>query len=65
MNEALSMPFWASVYRDYAVLFIMEHPYRTSLELFGRAEVSFGVEHRYPAISPNRTNRYRIYVTEK
>ena len=64
VNEALSMPFWASVYGDYAVLFIMEHPYRTSLNFSAGPEVSFGVEHRYPAISPNRTNRYRIYVTE-
>lgn len=64
VNEALSMPFWASVYGDYAVLFIMENPYRTSLNFSAGPEVSFGVEHRYPAISPNRTNRYRIYVTE-
>ncbi len=64
VNESLSMPFWASVYGDYAVLFIMENPFRTNLVFSGDSGVAFSAEHEYPAIAKNRTNRYRVYVAE-
>lgn len=64
VNESLSMPFWASVYGDYAVLFIMENPYRTDLVFTAEPAVAFAAEQRYPAIAPDRVSRYRIYVTE-
>lgn len=62
--EQLSMPFWASTEGEYAVLFIMEQPFRTNLNFTGTPSVSFSVSHEYPAIDENRSNSYRIYLTE-
>lgn len=62
--EQLSMPFWISRYEGYDVLFIMENPYRTELNFTAQPDLSFSVSHRYPEIDPEKTNTYRIYVTE-
>lgn len=62
--EQLSMPFWVSVSGDYTVLFIMEDPYRTRMQFAADPEITFSVTHEYPEIDENRTNRFRIYLTE-
>lgn len=62
--EKLSMPFWAAVYGDYAVLFIMEDPFCTTLEFRAQPDLAFGVRHEYPAIDREKTKRFRIYLTE-
>lgn len=62
--EHLSMPFWAAEYGDQAVMFIIEHPYRTNLNFETDAGISFAVSHEYPAIGETRTNRFRIYLTD-
>lgn len=62
--EQLSMPFWASVSGDYAVLFIMENPYRTSLSFSANGDLGFRVIHEYPEIDPDREKTFRLYLTE-
>lgn len=62
--EQLSMPFWASATGDYAVLFIMENPFRTQFNFAADQGVRFSVSHEYPAIDKDKTKRFRIYITE-
>jgi len=62
--EQLSMPFWASTAGEYAVLYIMEDPFRTQLEFQADSGLPFAVHHDYPAIDENRDQRFRIYVTD-
>lgn len=62
--EQLSMPFWISSNGEYCVLFIMENPYRTEMSFSAQPDLSFSVSHEYPEIEDNKTNSYRIYVTE-
>lgn len=62
--EQLSMPFWASSIGDYAVLYIMEDPYRTKLNFVSDPDIAFSVSHEYPEIDDNKTKRFRIYVTD-
>ncbi|MBS4929857.1 MAG: molecular chaperone GroEL [Clostridiales bacterium] len=64
VTEQLSMPFWISESDEYCVLFIMENPYRTHMEFSAQPELSFSVSHEYPEIDTEKTNSYRIYVTE-
>ncbi|MBS6645553.1 MAG: molecular chaperone GroEL [Clostridiaceae bacterium] len=62
--EQLSMPFWAAVNGDHAVLYIMEHPFRSSLVFAEEEPVQFGLSHRYPEIDPEKENSFRIYLTD-
>lgn len=62
--EQLSMPFWASSQGDYAVLFIMENPFRTALNFDKSDTVSFLLNHSYPQIDEYKGNSFRIYITE-
>lgn len=62
--EQLSMPFWISSDGEYCVMFIMENPYRTQMNFSADPDISFSVSHEYPEIDDNKTNRYRLYVTE-
>lgn len=62
--EQFSMPFWASVSGDYAVLFIAENPTGTSLNFTANPELSFSSTQEYPAIDQNKTKNYRIYLTD-
>lgn len=62
--EQFSMPFWISENDGYCVLFIMENPYRTQMEFSAQPDLSFFVSHEYPEIDTDKTNSYRIYVTE-
>lgn len=62
--EQLSMPLWISEKGDYCVMFIMENPYRTRMEFSAQPKLEFSVAHEYPEIDENKTNSYRIYVTE-
>lgn len=62
--EQLSMPFWAAAEGNHAILFIMEQPFRSNLNFTGSPSISFAVSHEYPAIDENRSNSYRIYLTE-
>ncbi|MCI9176461.1 MAG: molecular chaperone GroEL [Lachnospiraceae bacterium] len=62
--EQLSMPFLISSQGEYCALIIMEDPYRTQLNFSAEPELCFSVSHEYPAIDKNKTNRYRICVTE-
>lgn len=62
--EQLSMPFWASSAGEYAVVYIMENPYRSSLVFSEGSPVQFRVTHQYPEIDPEKENCYRIYITE-
>lgn len=62
--EQLSMPFWISSYEDYNLLFIMENPYRTKINFSLDSMLAFSVSHEYPAIDNNKTNRFRIYLTD-
>lgn len=62
--EQLSMPFWISSAGEYSVLFIMENPYRTKLNFTADSGIDFTVSHQYPEISHNKTNKFRIYLTD-
>lgn len=62
--EQLSMPFWISAAGEYSVLYIMENPYRTELEFSADSGISFVVSHEYPQLTSNKTNRFRIYLTD-
>lgn len=62
--ERLSMPFWAVEAGDYAVLFIMEEPFHTTLNFQEDQDIGFTVHHEYPAIDQEKTSRWRIYMTE-
>lgn len=62
--EQLSMPFWISSTGDYSVLYIMENPYRTQMNFSTDSDIAFQVSHKYPQIDKNRTNRFRIYLTD-
>ncbi len=62
--EQLSMPFWATSSGKYAVLFVMENPYRTHLDFSANPDLSFSVTQSYPKIDKNRTKSFRIYITE-
>lgn len=62
--EQFSMPFWISSEGDYSVLYIMEDPYRTELDFSAQEGISFSVTHEYPEIDANKTNRFRIYLTD-
>lgn len=63
--EQFSMPFWISSDGEHCVMFIMENPYRTQLSFFAKPALGFSVSHEYPEIGGGRTNRFRIYLTEK
>lgn len=62
--EQLSMPFWASTQGDYAVLFIMENPFRSTLNFAKSETISFLLNHSYPEIDENKGNSFRIYVAD-
>lgn len=62
--EQLSMPFWFAVHGDYGVLYIMEQPHRSRLVFGSGGSIDFGVTHEYPAIDPEKTSSYRIYLTD-
>ena len=62
--EQLSMPFWSSKAGEHSVLFIMENPYRTEMNFSAEDNISFSLSHEYPEIDSEKTNRFRIYVTE-
>lgn len=62
--EQLSMPFWASVQGNYAILYIMENPFRNSMSFGEENPISFSLNHNYPEIDDNKENTFRIYVTE-
>ena len=62
--EQLSMPFWISSAGEYSVLFIMENPYRSKLNFTVDSGIDFTVSHQYPEISHNKTNKFRIYLTD-
>lgn len=62
--EQFSMPFWAAKYGDYAVLFIMENPYRNELYFQTDSSIQFTLNHQYPEIDSKKENSFRIYITE-
>lgn len=62
--EQLSMPFWIASAGEYSVLFIMENPYRTQMDFTADSGVAFSVTHEYARIDGNKTNRFRVYVTD-
>lgn len=62
--EQLSMPFWISKSGKHSVLFIMENPYRTQMNFSAEDKISFSLSHEYPEIDSDKTNRFRIYVTD-
>lgn len=62
--EQLSMPFWASVQGDHAVLYILENPYRNAMEFGEGNPISFSLNHQYPEIDSNKEHTVRIYVTD-
>ena len=59
------MPFWISSAGSYNLLFVMEDPYRTEMNFTSDSPIAFTVSHQYPAIDDNRTNKFRIYITDK
>lgn len=62
--EQLSMPFWAAVSGDHAVLCIMENPYRSELVFSDDDPVKFRLVHRYPQIDQEKKNSFRFYLTD-
>lgn len=62
--EQLSMPFWISTAKDHSVLFVMENPYRTQFHFSADPGIAFTVSHDYPEIAEERTNHFRIYLTD-
>lgn len=62
--EQLSMPFFAAVQGDFAVLAVMETPFHTFLEFSGGDELECAVRKDFPAIDGQRESRFRIYLTE-
>lgn len=62
--EQLSMPFFAAVQGDFAVLAVMETPFHTFLEFSGDDELECAVRRDFPAIGGQRESRFRIYLTE-
>lgn len=62
--EQLSMSFVAATQGDKAILVIMENPFRTSLQFSEQNEIAFSVSHSYPQIDPEKSNTFRIYLTE-
>ena len=64
MTESLSMPFFAVSQGDKAILYIIEDPYRTELHFEASDGLELELRHRYPEINPEKTKRFRIYVTD-
>ena len=64
MLEQLSMPFWAAVNGDHAVLYIMENPFRSSLVFSEEDRVQFSLIHEYPEIDTEKVSSFRIYLTD-
>lgn len=62
--EQLSMPFWAAVHGDLAVLVVLENPFRSNLVFSEESAIGFHLEHRYPQIDLEKSNRFRIYLTD-
>lgn len=76
--EQLSMPFFAAISGDgengesgengKAAMYIMEHPFRSTLNVSLGADsaeqMGFTVEHQYPEITEEKVQRFRIYLTE-
>lgn len=62
--EQFSMPFWAFSVGEYAVLYIMEDPYRMQVNFEQSNHIMFDLSYEYPQIVKNRTKRFRIYVVE-
>jgi hypothetical protein len=60
--EQLSMPFWAVSEGDYAVLFIMENPYRNEMSFSADPAIHFTLTHQYPEIDGIKENSFRIYL---
>ena len=61
--EQLSMPFWATVTGDCAVLFIMEDPIRNRMVFSEEDTTAFHLVRQYPEIDEEKENRFRIYLT--
>lgn len=62
--EQLSMPFWAAADGEHAVLYIMENPYRNNMIFSDDDTIQFSLVHQYPKIDPEKSNSFRIYLTE-
>lgn len=63
--EQFSMPFWISSSGEYSVLFIMEDPFRTNMNFTAELALSFSLSHEYPEIDAQKTNRFRVYLTDQ
>lgn len=64
MLEQFSMPFWVSSAGEYAVLFILEDPFYTKMSFTQEPNLAFSLNNEYPAIDPDRTKQFRIYLTD-
>lgn len=62
--EQLSMPFWATIDGDYAVLCIMENPFRSTMDFNNKEPLGFALSHYYPEIDTEKENRFRFYLTK-
>lgn len=62
--EQLSMPFWATAVGDFAVVYVLENPYRSSLTFAEEGDTSFHLVSEYPEIDKEKEKNYRIYLTE-
>lgn len=62
--ESLSMPFFAVSQGEKALVYIMEDPYRTELHFENPDGLEVELRHTYPEIDPNKSKRFRIYVTD-
>lgn len=60
----LSMPFFANDLGDYAIVYIMENPLRSSLTFTNQNGIEMRLIHDYPQIDPVRDQKFRIYRTD-
>ncbi|WDV46275.1 glycoside hydrolase [Clostridiaceae bacterium M8S5] len=63
--EQLSMPFWATEQGEHTVLFILENPYRNTMNFSDDNQIEFVLSHGYPKIDDNKINSFRIYIADK
>lgn len=60
----LSMPMFSVVLGDKAVVYIMEHPFRTNINFTNQDGIGFHLSHEYPQIDSVKEKKFRIYLTD-
>ncbi|MFI3256784.1 MAG: glycoside hydrolase [Spirochaetales bacterium] len=64
VQESFSMPFFSTVHKDNALVYILEDAYRNTIVYDNNDTVGFSVLQKFVEIDEDKEKNIRIYVTE-